>query len=487
MAEQESFLATSILTRIDSIIEKSAKIFDFGYRISVLGKSHYSLPNLTGFTYSFEFEESFGFIKIDWFRVDSMMQTFPVSINSKTIDEIKDNFVNPLLKSIFNEIRSEFLTNISDFSNLHYQVLDGCDLSDAVVFQLDIFQISPYDKKVVHFIFPRKTLFKIFCSKQFLEIEELSQNEIDEIAVNITQKENKIEIDGDFSENIEDFDDFSKEDYIIKENCKYLSIFMSDVAKKIQKTFQNYRDGEYKIVVKESSICSELRFASLATQNDFVVSSKIGGNLFYLCWNKVFFAKTFLQKNDFEGELQRVESEIFKNEYAIPIFDCLKSLIELKIKRYLIITSTNFCSFADKDISSENDGFLVSLKVSYKKENANAFIFIPKNSIEIMQQAAAFSSSEENKMVKWQFPIGSFKNTNISLGSFIFDEQKFNSGKTFILEKEIGDTVEIVRNTKLLARGEVFVKNKKIFVKIKEVYGMKNLDNLTEKNGDANE
>lgn len=159
----------------------------------------------------------------------------------------------------------------------------------------------------------------------------------------------------------------------------------------------------------------------------------------------------------------------------------------MKIKRYLIITSTNFCSFVDKDISSENDGFLVSLKVSYKKENANAFIFIPKNSIEIMQQAAAFSSFEENKMVKWQFPIGSFKNTNISLGSFIFDEQKFNSGKTFILEKEIGDTVEIVRNTKLLARGEVFVKNKKIFVKIKEVYGMKNLDNLTEKNGDANE
>jgi len=467
MTEHNGFIAECILNRLDLIFEKSAKIFSEDIRISIKSENHFESPSCNGFFYSVLFdnsEDNVCYIKVEWFKADSLMRTFPVQVNATTIEEVKNNLVKPILLSFNDELANQFFTEKADISNLMQNSNSNIDFFDCITFQIDLFHISPSEKKTVKFIFPRKTLFNLLCALQFPKLENLNQNQIDKIIVNFTQKENVIPFYESISSNESDLE-------TVRE-CKALSNFMEKITKKMYKSFSEYRNEAFDIKVLHSKKISDSDFSELIDSSDSLFSAKISGKMIYLKWNKEFFSKTFLKKIDFESELQMVEREIFRMEYAVPTFDAIKSVFEVQMKKYLIVSSISFNENFDKS-NTEVNGYCVSLLVEFCNEKSIANIYFPKDSVEYLKQSRAFEDIDSENIIKWQFPIGNFKNTEISLGAFAFDEHRFNSGKTFVLEKEIGDTVEIIRNSKCIARGEVFIRNGKKAVRIKEVYGTK--------------
>lgn len=496
MSEHEFFLADEILTRLDSILKKSAEIFPSGMMFSVSKNGRFKMPEGDGFYYSFSFEEFFGIIKLDWYKVDSGMRPFEVKSSRENSDFLQGDFVAPLVRSFDAEIERQFLSKKSSFSSLkplnktefESLVAENPSFAEFVTLHLDVLQISPDDKKCFQIVLPKELVMAMLCARQYPDVDELSQGEVDGIVENFTQRKSVVELpDSFFDYDASDFSAF--DDSLVsrtnlerhereKEMSKRLSSFMELVAKKMYKTFHDYRESEYFVHVLYSSRMSDSNFAKSVRSRDFLVSAKVGGGLVYLRLEKKFFAKTFLRKSQPGSELEKIECDIFRSEFAVPTFDALKSVVEVRLKKYLIVTNVAFADLsarlAANELSKTDSGFLVTFQLKFAGEVSVADFYFPEESVEMLKSADAFSSSGENRVVEWQFPAGNMKNTDILLGSFVFDEQKFDAGKTFVLEREIGDMVDIVRNGKRLACGEVFIKDGKKFVRVKEVFGRKN-------------
>ena len=111
-------MADGVLSRLDSILESSAEIFPAGMMASVPSADKFSMPGGDGFYYSFLFEDFVGFVKLDWFKVDSGMRPFEVKVTKENSDFLREEFVSPLLRSFDSEIERQFLAKKSSFSSL---------------------------------------------------------------------------------------------------------------------------------------------------------------------------------------------------------------------------------------------------------------------------------------------------------------------------------------------------------------------------------
>ncbi|MBR1714786.1 MAG: hypothetical protein IJ717_07590 [Treponema sp.] len=491
MAERGFFLADGVLSRLDSILESSAEIFPAGMMASVPSADKFSMPGGDGFYYSFLFEDFVGFVKLDWFKVDSGMRPFEVKVTKENSDFLREEFVSPLMRSFDSEIERQFLAKKSSFSSLRsvskgeFEKIVGEDesFSEFVTLRLDVLQISPDDKKGFSVVLPKELVFSMLCARQYPETDTLTQSEIDGIVENFTQRKSVVEV----ADSVLDFDGSDVFDSSLvsrsnierhekeKEMCRRLSSFMELVAKKMYKTFHDYRGSEYFVHILYSSRFSDSNFAKSVRPSDFLVSARLGGKLVYMRFEKKFFARTFLNRKEATSSLEKIECDIFRNEFAVPTFDALKSVVEVRLKKYLIATAVSFADLSGKlsanGLDKSDSGFLVTFQLKFASEVSVADFYFPAEAVEMLESASAFASSDEDNVVEWQFPAGNMKNTDILLSSFVFDKEKFDSGKTFVLEKEIGDTVDIVRNSKLAARGEVFIKNGKKFIRVKEVLG----------------
>lgn len=494
MAEQDFFLADEVLTRLDSILKESAEFFSVGSRVSVSKNNRFSMPGSGGFCYSFSFEDFLGIITLSWVKIDSTMRTYEVKNDSANSDFARSKFISPLLDSFGSNIEKEFHAQKNQFADLNPLnkaefekiISENEYFSEFITLSLSVLQISPDEKKTFCIVLPKKMLLSMLCAIQFPELEELSQREIDSIVENFRQRKCIAEVGDSFSDfDSADFSDSFDPSFVSRKNveeyekekemCRNLSAFMDGAAKKIYKTLHDYRGNEYNVRILYSARCSDMNFAKSVTVNDFLVSAKLGGKLVYLRFDRKFFAKTFLNRPNVSSNLEKIECDIFRSEFAVPIFDALKSIVEVRLKKYLISTSVAFADLSEKlaanALCKSETGFLVTFQVRFDREVAIADFYFPEDAVSMMESAGAFNSEDNGNIVRWEFPAGNMKNTEIMLCSFIFDEAAFNSGKTFVLEKEIGDTVDIVRNSKLIARGEIFIKNGKKCVRVKEVIG----------------
>ena len=487
-------MADEVLTRLESIWKDSADFLSVGSRVSLSNNNRFSMPNSNGFCYSFSFEEFSGIITLNWVKIDSTMRPFEVKSDKSNSDFVTSKFIIPLLDSFSANIEKKFhakkdsftfrqLLNKSEFEKI---TAENEYFSEFITLSLNVLQISPDEKKIFCIVLPKKMLLSMLCSIQYPELKDLSQREIDSIVEEFMQRKCIADIIDSFSDFASpDFSDSLDSSFMSKkkaeeyerekEMCKNLSAFMDGAAKKIYKNLHDYRGSEYNVKILYSARFSDMKFAMSVTVNDFLVSAKLGGKLVYLRFDRKFFAKTFLNKTKISSTLEKIECDIFRNEFAVPIFDALKSIVEVRLKKYMISTAVSFAELSDKivanTLSKTESGFLVTFQVRFEQEVSIADFYFPEDAVSMLEAANAFSNPDNGDIVHWEFPAGNMKNTEIMLCSFIFDEAAFKSGKTFVLEKEIGDTVDIVRNSKLIARGEIFIKNGKKCVRVKEVIG----------------
>ena len=487
MSGNSFFLADWVLPRLGGIFLRSARFLEnAGAHVSLdtdgrLPETEVFRP--APFSYSFDFSGFRAFVFAEWFVADSSMCMFAVPKGAVNRAELQDSVLLPLVRSFFSEIEAEFSAVLPEFENFarlqsgSREFSDGFDFSGFLLLKMDILQIAPDDKKTVRLLIPRKMLFPLLCARQFPDIEALCQGEIDSIVRNFTGREGVSPVldSGDSGFSGADFAGDSA--FPVggeRANCALLSEFVSGAAKKMVRAFRDYREEEFLLGEVSSSVCGDSEFFGPADGRDFLVCAKIGGKRIFLKWSADFFAKTFLRRGS-GGSLERIEREIFRREFAVPAFNALKTALESRTRRYVEVSSVSILdSLNEGNFQEEGRGYLTSFRLRHLDFSAAPAFYFPADSVEILSSAGVFSDPDEGNLVRWQFPAGNLKNTEISIGHFSFDRKKFDSGKTFVLEKEIGDGVEIFRNSNLIARGEVFLKNGKKFVRVREVFGEKN-------------